>query len=196
MPLGVQVSWQRPMAPALAPARTAPRWRAASIALHAPDAGRSVGDDVRVATGQVDQIGIREARDGPRVLGRNRVHDTGRLDLDGAATVRDALEGGCAETRCGIGVVARGRGGNDHDTDRRIAPGPGIGRDRRSVQQLAEERFIAGEELAPTVEGDRSSHCADHRPRRSRSRLGSRGCPAGRHGVPQCASTRVGSVSP
>ena len=197
MPVGVHVSWQRPIAPALAPARTAPRRRAATIARQAPDAGNSVGDDVRVAAGQVDQVGIGEALHGQRVLRRNRVHDAGRLDPHGPAAIRDALEGGGAEARGGIWVVARSRGRNDHDPDRLVRPATLVGRDRGSVEQRTEERFIAGEELAPAMEGDRSSHLVDHRPRRSQSRLGDRlRCPAGRHGVPQSASTRVGCVSP
>ena len=82
--------------------------------------------------------------------------------------------------------MARSRGRNDHDPDRLVRPATLVGRDRGSVEQRTEERFIAGEELAPAMEGDRSSHLVDHRPRRSQSRLGDRlSCPVGRHGVPQ-----------
>ena len=61
-PSGVHVSAARAIAPALAPARTAPPLQAACIADHARRVRVERRDDVRVATGQVDEVGVGQGR--------------------------------------------------------------------------------------------------------------------------------------
>ena len=120
-PCGVHDHSARAIAPALAPASTAPRLCARRKGAAGGRRAEQAGDEVGVATGQVDEIGRRDHLGEPRVVGRDRVDDADATPTrivwpDARARSLERLD---PESRR-PGRAARGCRGRRQDRDRRI----------------------------------------------------------------------------
>ena len=150
-------------------------------------------DDVRVATRQVDERRRGEMLGEGRVRGGGRVDDAHRFDDGGNAGVR----GHPAERRHAIGrrdVRSATSCGRRHDSDAHRPVSP-----RGQLEQGQQHEFVAGQELAASMQRDGSAHgtssrgSASTRPRRPAvSRSSSAvGCRAGARRRPRNAPDPV-----
>ena len=145
----------RAIAPALAPARTAPAARARPIAAQAAVPGYSAGMRSGSPPGRWMSVGRGERLGEGRVRGRGRIHDPHRLGDDLHAPHPPRHAGTPRPRSPPRGPAGRGRRRSGRPRSRTTPSAA-----RRQLQDRPQERFVAGQELAAAVERDRPGHGA------------------------------------